>query len=165
MANFGMENLHSDGFHTEEASTNCDLKQVSSNELPGRDSAATTKPVFFPFPFPPYDIQEDFMRTLFQVLDNGEVGIFESPTGTGKSLSLICGTLTWLKCYEERQQEELENALSSSKQLNDQRNSGREEKGVDLSSTPDWVAEFAEKQAKRETEDRLKVLGDLFKTW
>ena len=82
MANFGMENLHSDGFHTEEASTNCDLKQVSSNELPGRDSAATTKPVFFPFPFPPYDIQEDFMRTLFQVLDNGEVGIFESPTGT-----------------------------------------------------------------------------------
>lgn len=82
IANFGMENLHSDGFHTGEASTNCDLKQVSSNELPGRDSAATMKPVFFPFPFPPYDIQEDFMRTLFQVLDNGEVGIFESPTGT-----------------------------------------------------------------------------------
>ena len=26
-----------------------------------------------------------------------------------------------------------------------------------LASTPDWVAEFAEKQAQREAEDRIKV--------
>ena len=26
-----------------------------------------------------------------------------------------------------------------------------------VASTPDWVAEFAEKQAKREAEDRIKV--------
>jgi chromosome transmission fidelity protein 1 len=36
----------------------------------------------FGFPFTPYPIQEDFMKTLYNVLDQGKVGIFESPTGT-----------------------------------------------------------------------------------
>ena len=39
-------------------------------------------PVKFPFPFPPYPIQEDFMKNLYQALDGGKIGIFESPTGT-----------------------------------------------------------------------------------
>ena len=52
-------------------------------------------PEQFQFPFEPYDIQKDFMRELFNCLQAGKLGIFESPTGTGKSLSLICGSLTW----------------------------------------------------------------------
>lgn len=36
----------------------------------------------FPFPFKPYDIQEQFMRALYRTLNQGKVGIFESPTGT-----------------------------------------------------------------------------------
>lgn len=36
----------------------------------------------FGFPFPPYDIQKDFMEELYNVLEQGKVGIFESPTGT-----------------------------------------------------------------------------------
>lgn len=36
----------------------------------------------FPFPYEPYDIQEQFMRALYRALDQGKVGIFESPTGT-----------------------------------------------------------------------------------
>ena len=35
----------------------------------------------FPFPFPPYDIQKDFMRHLYQCLKDSKLGIFESPTG------------------------------------------------------------------------------------
>ena len=49
------------------------------------------------FPFNAYTIQEDLMREVTSVLDKGGVGIFESPTGTGKSLSIICSTLSWLK--------------------------------------------------------------------
>lgn len=37
------------------------------------------------------------MKALESCLENGKIGIFESPTGTGKSLSLICGALTWIK--------------------------------------------------------------------
>ena len=49
----------------------------------------------FQFPFPPYSIQMDFMSQLQKTLDDSNVGLFESPTGTGKSMSLICGTLQW----------------------------------------------------------------------
>lgn len=57
----------------------------------------------FCHPYQPYDIQLEFMRNLYQCLEDGNVGIFESPTGTGKSLSLICGTLTWLRDNARRE--------------------------------------------------------------
>ena len=43
-------------------------------------------PGYFPFPFPPYDIQEEFMKQLYKVLEDETVGIFESPTGTVRVL-------------------------------------------------------------------------------
>ncbi|XP_065094868.1 ATP-dependent DNA helicase DDX11 [Ochlerotatus camptorhynchus] len=55
----------------------------------------------FQFPFDtPYAIQLDLMRSLYSTVENGGVGIFESPTGTGKSLTLTCGVLSWLRDYE-----------------------------------------------------------------
>lgn len=38
----------------------------------------------FHHPFTPYDVQEQFMRTVYDVLEagDGQVGILESPTGT-----------------------------------------------------------------------------------
>lgn len=36
----------------------------------------------YSFPFEPYEIQKDFMRELYKVLDAKKLGIFESPTGT-----------------------------------------------------------------------------------
>ncbi|RMX40284.1 hypothetical protein pdam_00008730, partial [Pocillopora damicornis] len=162
IADLAMENLLIDEFLASRSPNIRDFNQVASTQMPQGESAATDKPVFFPFPFPPYDIQEDFMKTLYDVLENGGVGIFESPTGTGKSLSLICGALTWLKSYEEKKQEELDKALSCSKQVITLRdNVINEDKGkrfnsADDSTMPDWVMEFAEKQATQEKEDRVK---------
>ena len=51
----------------------------------------------FNFPVEPYDVQLDFMNNLHNCLSNCKVGIFESPTGTGKSLSLICSSFKWLR--------------------------------------------------------------------
>lgn len=56
----------------------------------------------FHHPFQPYDIQQQFMEALYSCIEDGKVGIFESPTGTGKSLSLICGSLTWLREHKRR---------------------------------------------------------------
>lgn len=36
----------------------------------------------FLFPFEPYPIQKDFMKQLYIALEDGKLGIFESPTGT-----------------------------------------------------------------------------------
>lgn len=36
----------------------------------------------FHHPFIPYDIQRQFMQALFDCIEGGKVGIFESPTGT-----------------------------------------------------------------------------------
>lgn len=66
----------------------------------------------FPFPFPPYPIQTQFMKELYKCLENSKLGIFESPTGTGKSMSIICGALKWLLDYEELQKDELTSAIS-----------------------------------------------------
>ena len=35
----------------------------------------------FSFPFEPYDIQLQFMQALYRCIDDGNIGIFESPTG------------------------------------------------------------------------------------
>lgn len=57
----------------------------------------------FHHPYSPYDIQQEFMKELYACIEEGNVGIFESPTGTGKSLSLICAALTWLRDNERRE--------------------------------------------------------------
>ncbi|KAL0080559.1 putative ATP-dependent RNA helicase DDX11-like protein 8-like protein [Phycomyces blakesleeanus] len=58
-------------------------------------------PTTFGFPYDAYPIQNDFMGMLYDVLTENKIGIFESPTGTGKSLSLICGSLKWLTDNDE----------------------------------------------------------------
>ncbi|CAB3378645.1 Hypothetical predicted protein [Cloeon dipterum] len=66
----------------------------------------------FPFPFSPYNIQSEFMKSLYSALENGSLAIMESPTGTGKSMSLICGAIAWLKDFEARELERLESMSS-----------------------------------------------------
>ncbi|KAA3670518.1 chromosome transmission fidelity protein 1 [Paragonimus westermani] len=55
-------------------------------------------PTTFPdFPYPtPYSQQISLMRSVYQTLVEARCGLFESPTGTGKSLSLLTASLRWL---------------------------------------------------------------------
>ncbi|KAK9511713.1 hypothetical protein O3M35_000321 [Rhynocoris fuscipes] len=80
-----------------------------------KDSNLLTPPDDFQFPFQPYGIQLDFMKNLYSTIEEKKFGIFESPTGTGKSLSIICGALTWLRNHEEREVKILEDALKDIK--------------------------------------------------
>uniref|UniRef100_A0A7N6A9R3 Helicase ATP-binding domain-containing protein n=1 Tax=Anabas testudineus TaxID=64144 RepID=A0A7N6A9R3_ANATE len=108
----------------------------------------------FPFPYQPYNIQEQFMQALYGALEQGKVGIFESPTGTGKSLSLICGALSWLADHEERKRQEAaallhdgEAALSASTDPSSTTSSSAE---------PDWITDFVQKKAERDLVSKLK---------
>ncbi len=103
-------------------------------------------PAKFPFPFPAYDIQDSFMRSLYRTLESGGVGVYESPTGTGKSLSIICGALTWLRDREERRKEELEERIGK--------------KRVDEEEEEDdWIAAAVAK--RKEEEERRKAKEEL----
>lgn len=50
---------------------------------------ASNTPIDFHHPYTPYNVQLDFMRTVYDVLEkgNGQVGILESPTGTVRHLT------------------------------------------------------------------------------
>jgi chromosome transmission fidelity protein 1 len=96
----------------------------------------------FHHPYEPYDIQRQFMNAVYDCLENNRVGIFESPTGTGKSLSLICGSLTWLRDHKRRTFEE---GFAV---------------GTTDSDDPPWLVEHAQKQRKEEAARRLQLFND-----
>lgn len=86
----------------------------------------------FNHPYDPYTIQLQFMESLYQCIENGQIGIFESPTGTGKSLSLICGSLTWLRDHGHQRLNET--ITSEFKEADD----------------PPWMIEAASKERRKE---------------
>ncbi|GAB7360848.1 hypothetical protein MBLNU230_g0834t1 [Neophaeotheca triangularis] len=96
----------------------------------------------FHHPYQPYQIQQQFMQAVYDCIENRKVGIFESPTGTGKSLSLICGSLTWLR---EHKRQTFEATLAQI-QLDD--------------DEPEWMVEHA-KAAKRR--NALQLIEDFEK--
>lgn len=49
------------------------------------------------FPYEPYNIQKEYMEKVIECLQTETNGVLESPTGTGKTLSLLCSSLAWLK--------------------------------------------------------------------
>lgn len=51
----------------------------------------------FHFPGSPYLVQQKFMQHLYATLSYCKGGIFQSPTGTGKSLSIVCAAFQWLR--------------------------------------------------------------------
>ncbi|XP_065538193.1 ATP-dependent DNA helicase DDX11 isoform X5 [Lathamus discolor] len=115
----------------------------------------------FPFPYTPYVIQEQFMAALYGALEAGRVGIFESPTGTGKSLSLICGALTWLRDFEQKKREEEARLLAPEESGQE----GKERPGSAAAAQPesqgtagepDWVTAFVQKKEERDLVDKLK---------
>ncbi|GMI91400.1 hypothetical protein like AT1G20720 [Hibiscus trionum] len=57
------------------------------------------------FPYRPYGTQLSFMHRVISTLDRAQKdghchALLESPTGTGKSLSLLCSTLAWQQNYK-----------------------------------------------------------------
>ncbi|KAM0752291.1 DNA repair helicase [Meredithblackwellia eburnea MCA 4105] len=108
----------------------------------------------FSFPFTPYSIQLDLMRHVYNAIESNKVAVVESPTGTGKSLSLICSTLTYLNhaSAHARAQlvEDVRAQVAASSNANDE---------------PDWVLQQeVERQlreldrAEKELEDRLEEI-------
>lgn len=52
---------------------------------------------FIKFPHSPYDVQKIYMQKVLECLRDKKFGLLESPTGTGKTLALLCASLAWLE--------------------------------------------------------------------
>lgn len=119
------------------------------------------------------------MKKLYTTIEDKNIGIFESPTGTvsllsyslskasvfslyffliqGKSLSIICGALTWLTNHEEREVKNLEVALEKLEPSQKQ-------------STHDWLsAQIKERENKalmrqlKQKLDRIHIRNESIK--
>ncbi|RAH71009.1 DNA helicase [Aspergillus aculeatinus CBS 121060] len=75
----------------------------------------------FHHPYSPYNIQIRFMRALYTCLEDGK----------GKSLSLICGSLTWLRDHKHNDESE-----------------------------PDWMLEFAKSELSRSMLEKRRGLEE-----
>ncbi|KAH9621661.1 hypothetical protein KSS87_013984 [Heliosperma pusillum] len=96
------------------------------------------KQKFPAFPYKPYTIQQDFMNSLYQFLDQGGISMLESPTGTGKTLSIICSALQWLVDRKNQEKPALEPCGSDGE--------------------PDWMREFV---VSKENPDQGKKKGGI----
>ncbi|KAJ6638998.1 Regulator of telomere elongation helicase 1 like [Pseudolycoriella hygida] len=64
------------------------------------------------FPYEPYQLQRDYMTKVIECLNNSTNGVLESPTGTGKTLSLLCSTLGWITQKKSEISKEIQSKLS-----------------------------------------------------
>ena len=60
------------------------------------------------FPFKPYLCQEAYMTKVLDALLRSENALLESPTGTGKTLCLLCATLAWQRQQQRNLREAAE---------------------------------------------------------
>lgn len=119
-----------------------------------REVHTMSPPKGFHHPYTPYSIQTDLMNSIYDnTLDrNKKIAIVESPTGTGKTLSLICATVTWLR---DNKSDLLTRSL-----LHKENNTTAEEQQEEISeeeNEPEWVVEGYKDATTRET---LQLLND-----
>ncbi len=73
--------------------------------------------------------------------------LYLTATGTGKSLSIICGALTWLKHHEEKHKEDLKAEISKFDNVQDESDDDDEE---------EWISAATKKREKLDKKVELK---------
>ncbi|KAL4805264.1 helicase C-terminal domain-containing protein [Aspergillus unguis] len=90
-----------------------------------------TEAAKFHHPYSPYDIQLQFMQALYECLEDGKVGIFESPTGQ------ISESDMWFPDVASRPQTQIFPGNSDDDE-------------------PEWMVEFAKREASRAITEKRK---------
>uniref|UniRef100_A0A8D9F3H8 Fanconi anemia group J protein homolog n=1 Tax=Cacopsylla melanoneura TaxID=428564 RepID=A0A8D9F3H8_9HEMI len=94
-----------------------DLLRESSSKLQGVLPSLEQKPkskryeiggviIEFPFPFEAYPAQKSMMEKVIQGCNQAENCLLESPSGSGKTLALLCSVLAWQRNEKELAQQQ-----------------------------------------------------------
>jgi len=131
------------------------------------------------FPYDkPYAIQVDLMRRVYDACERSKtLGVFESPTGTGKTLSVLIGALSWV---DDRRRARLNGDKLDDYQSDDDddvkvdadtadaRLDGKENKAtgtVAEDDEPDWLKEYDTKRRKSNADEterrRARIREDM----
>ena len=116
-----------------------------------------------PFPFTPYTQQRDLMEAILDCFDSSGVGVFESPTGTGKSLSVICSAMYWLRKEENSIIEDVQRLKMRNKHISSVSSSSSSRRPRDINQPDDWLEEWIEESNQNggnghEMEQKLEAL-------
>jgi hypothetical protein len=78
------------------------------------------------FPREPYGVQKVFINQVVRAIDHQEHALLEAPTGSGKTLSLLCGALAWQHSLKEAKAaaEQAAADKAGAKQQQQQQNAG-----------------------------------------
>lgn len=98
------------------------------------------------------------MRHLYTSIEQKKVTIVESPTGTGKTLSLLCAGLTWLEDDKQRAQKGRIDAMSGT--ADDGTLIHVAICGYDFLPDNDWVTAQTRERYRRELEADEKELDE-----
>lgn len=101
---------------------------------------------FHAFPYRPYPVQQQLMEHVYDTLQRRGVGLCESPTGTGKTLSLLCSALQWWK----------ERATADTRACADVQTKQEDDEEED---EPDWVRAFQAEAPSKDECDAPRGLG------
>lgn len=67
----------------------------AASPSPSASQSLSIRGVDVQFPFTPYECQLTYMTAVIEALQTSRNALLESPTGTGKTLCLLCATLSW----------------------------------------------------------------------
>lgn len=108
------------------------------------------------FPYEPYGSQQKLMEELYRLLNNKKIGVFESPTGTGKTLTVISSILQY---FDNRQKDEKYNNKDIIKQdkdcngdCNGINNDFVSELAKESNSDFSWLNNFGKRSIKKNNE-------------
>jgi regulator of telomere elongation helicase 1 len=122
------------------------------------------------FPYEPYPCQVEYMTKNIIALKFGHNSLLESPTGTGKTLCLLCSTLAWQNSLIKKPKQKIKleyNSGSSSKSLKNTKEGIKGKDGsnyngskiIYASRTHSQLTQVVSELKKTDYKPKLSVLG------
>lgn len=100
------------------------------------------------FPYTPYPQQQELMNAIHECIKSEKIGCFESPTGTGKSMSILYASYSWLIEEEERLLKEYDKESIASENIKAQE------------KEDDWFADLLATKSSNNTEETTQFMAN-----